>query len=68
MIHLHRALDVADALEPRVAVRVFRDFVRAVFAECSERSRALRARRVLWLRGLGQRARSVKMHREGEGE
>ena len=37
---------------------VFRDYVRGVLADHSERSRPLRARRMRWLRRLGQQANS----------
>ena len=37
---------------------VFRDYVRGVFAEHSERSRVLLARRMRWLRRIRQRTRA----------
>jgi hypothetical protein len=37
---------------------VFRDYVRGVLAEHSERARALRARRMRWLRRVRQEATS----------
>ena len=47
---------------------VFRDYVRGVLADHSRRSRALRARRMFWLRRVGQQASSPAEERwENEG-
>lgn len=45
---------------------VFRDYVRGVLAEHSERSRALLARRMRWLRRIRQRT-SAEERWENEG-
>jgi len=42
---------------------VFRDYVRGVLADRSERSRALRARRMRWLRRIRQQANSPAQER-----
>ena len=44
---------------------VFRDYVRGVLAEHSERSRALRARRMRWLRRVGHSATEEQCENEG---
>jgi len=57
-------LTVPRAVE-RPAGAVFRDYVRGVLAEHSERSRALRARRMRWLRRVKERTNAAK-HWENE--
>ena len=52
----------------RGASGVFRDYVRSVLADHSERARALRARRMRWLRRVGQRTSASEEERwENEG-
>ena len=52
----------------RSSTPVFRDYVRGVLAEHSERARALSARRMRWLRRVRQEASSAAEERwENEG-
>ena len=45
----------------------FRDYVRGVLADHSERARSLRARRMRWLRQVRDRAHSSEERWENEG-
>jgi hypothetical protein len=51
----------------RASSAPFRDYVRGVLAERSERWRALRARRMRWLRRVGQRVSLEEARWENEG-
>lgn len=45
----------------------FRDYVRGVLADHSERARLLRARRMRWLRRVGHQATTSEQRWENEG-
>ena len=60
-----RKVEPLDAA--RGASGVFRDYVRSVLADHSERARALRARRMRWLRRVGQHATTSEQRWENEG-
>ena len=45
----------------------FRDYVRGVLADHSERARSLRARRMRWLRRVGHETTAAKQRWENDG-